>query len=166
MIQNWEKLEREIALHRLEVTDRLTDFARTDVMLFLSTDKQLLEEQKNKWFPVVNWVNQTVNADFKPTSSLDPAPVSKNFLQDFKSYLSSFSDKEMAVFYATALDMHSVLLALALVKGRINAVQAFELSELEELFQVRSWGREPVAEARRKSLRQNLLEAEKYLKAA
>lgn len=166
MNQNWEKIKKEIALHRAEVTDRLTDFAKTDVMLFLSTDKELMEEQKNKWLPVLSWVNQTVNANFKPSTSLEPSPVSKDFLADFKSYLSGFSDKEMAVFYTTALDMHSVLLALALVKGRINASQAFELSELEELFQARTWGKEPVAEARRKSIYQNLVEAEKYLKAA
>ena len=90
MIQNWKKLEQEIALHREELVDRLTDFARTDVMLFLSTDKKLLEEQKSKWLPIVNWVNQTVNTDFKPTTSLNVPPVSSNFLADFKTYIRSF----------------------------------------------------------------------------
>ena len=86
MQQNWEKLEKEIASHRAELTERLTDFARTDVMLFLSTDKKLLEQQKEKWLPVVNWVNATVNTDFKPTTSLDVPQVSKDFLKDFKNY--------------------------------------------------------------------------------
>ncbi len=164
MQQNWEKLEKEIALHRAELTERLTDFARTDVMLFLSTDKKLLEQQKEKWLPVVNWVNATVNTDFKPTTSLDVPQVSKDFLKDFKNYISSFSDKEMTVFYTAALDMHSVLLALALVKGKIDAKQAFELSEMEELFQARNWGKEPVAEARRKAIRDKLVDAEAYLR--
>ena len=163
MIQNWKKLEQEIALHREELVDRLTDFARTDVMLFLSTDKKLLEEQKSKWLPIVNWVNQTVNTHFKPTTSLDVSPVSKNFLADFKTYIRAFSDKEMTVFYTAALDMHSVLLALALVKGKIDAKQAFELSEMEELFQARNWGKEAVAEARRRAIRDKLQEAQAYL---
>ena len=61
--------------------------------------------------------------------------------------------------------MRSVLLALALVKGKINANKAFELSELEELYQARKWGTEPVAEARRNSIKNLLISTEKYLSA-
>ena len=163
MIQNWKKLEQDVSAHRGELIDRLADFARTDVLLFLSTDKKLLEEQKAKWFPIVNWANQTVNSDFKPTTSLNVPQVSKDFLKDFKNYITSFSDREMTVFYTAALDMHSVLLALALVKGKIDAKQAFELSEMEELFQARNWGKEAVAEARRRAIRDKLQEAHAYL---
>ena len=59
--------------------------------------------------------------------------------------------------------MRSVLLAVALIKGHINATEAFELSELEELYQARKWGSEPVAEARRNSIKDSLISAEKYL---
>ena len=61
--------------------------------------------------------------------------------------------------------MRSVLLALALVKGKISANEAFELSELEELYQARKWGTEPVAEARRNSIKNLLISTEKYLSA-
>ena len=70
----------------------------------------------------------------------------------------------MAVFYTAALDMHSVLLALALVKGKIDAKQAFELSEMEELFQARNWGKEAIAEARRRAIKDKLVDAESYLR--
>ena len=59
--------------------------------------------------------------------------------------------------------MRSVLLALALVKGKISANEAFELSELEELYQARKWGVEPIAEARRDSIKKILINVEQYL---
>ena len=69
----------------------------------------------------------------------------------------------LTAFYLAALNTRSVLLATALVKGHINADEAFELSELEELYQARKWGKEEVAEARRKSIKDTLNSIEKYL---
>ena len=75
----------------------------------------------------------------------------------------SLSEKELSGFYIASLNMRSVLLALALVKGRITAEQAFELAELEELYQANKWGTEPIAEARRNSIKATLKQVEQYL---
>lgn len=166
MQQDWQKLEADVLAHRQELTDRLVDFSRSDVLLFLSSDKKLMEQQKEKWLPIVNWINNTLKSSFSTTTTLNVPPADKRSLEDLKTYIDQLSAKEMTAFYMTALDMRSVLLALALVKGRIGAGEAFELSEMEELYQVRNWGSEPVAEARRRALRDNLIQAEKYLKAA
>ena len=76
----------------------------------------------------------------------------------------ALSDKELSGFYVAALNMRSVLLALALVKGKISASEAFELSELEELYQARKWGVDQIAETRRDSIKKILISAEQYLR--
>lgn len=165
MQQDWKKIEEDIRGNRTEIIDRLGEFSLHDVLLFLSSDEKVLAEQTKKWVPVINWVNQTVNARFLSSKSLDIPKANYQTMAELKNYINAFSDKELTAFYIAAVNMRSVLLAIALVKGHINAAQAFELSELEELYQVRQWGNDPLAEARRRSLKMTLAEVEKYLKS-
>lgn len=164
MQQNLQQVEKDIKQHRAEIIDRLVNFALNDVLLFWSTDKDVKKEQQEKWLPILRWVDETLNARFKQTTSLETEKTDKKATHELKKYLDSLSDKELTSFYIAALNMRSVLLAVAMIKGRINAAEAFELSELEELYQARKWGSEPVAEARRNSIKDSLISAEKYLR--
>lgn len=163
MQQNLQQVEKDIKQHRAEIIDRLVNFALNDVLLFWSSDKEVKKEQQEKWLPILRWVDETLNASFKQTTSLEPEKSDKKAINELKKYLDGLSDKELTSFYIAALNMRSVLLAVALIKGHINATEAFDLSELEELYQARKWGSEPVAEARRNSIKDSLISAEKYL---
>ncbi len=164
MEQNLKQVEKDIKQHRPEIIDRLVNFALNDVLLFWSTDKEVKQEQQEKWLPILKWVDNTLNARFKQTTSLEAEKTDKKASLELKKYLDNLSDKELTSFYIAALNMRSVLLAVAMIKGRISATEAFELSELEELYQARKWGSEPVAEARRNSIKDSLISAEKYLR--
>ena len=164
MEQNLKQVEEDIKQHRVEIIDRLVNFALNDVLLFWSTDKEVKKEQQEKWLPILKWVDDTLNTRFKQTTSLETDSSGKTAATELKKYLDNLSDKELTSFYVAALNMRSVLLAVAMIKGRINATEAFELSELEELYQARKWGSEPVAEARRNSIKDSLISAEKYLR--
>lgn len=164
MEQNLKQVEKDIKQHRAEIIDRLVNFALNDVLLFWSTDKEVKKEQQEKWLPILRWVDETLNARFKQTTTFEAEKTDKKAAHELKKYLDGLSDKELTSFYIAALNMRSVLLAVAMIKGRINAAEAFELSELEELYQARKWGSEPVAEARRNSIKDSLISAEKYLR--
>ena len=164
MEQNLKQVDEDIKQHRVEIIHRLVNFALNDVLLFWSTDKEVKKEQQEKWLPILKWVDDTLNTRFKQTTSLETDTSGKTAATELKKYLDNLSDKELTSFYVAALNMRSVLLAVAMIKGRINATEAFELSELEELYQARKWGSEPVAEARRNSIKDSLISAEKYLR--
>ena len=81
-----------------------------------------------------------------------------------KNIFVEMSDKELACYYAASLNMKSVLLALALVKGRIDANEAGRLSYLEELWQNEMWGTDDDAEKIRLERCAELKKIESYLK--
>ena len=162
-LQNWNIIEKDISQNREALIDKMVDFALNDVLLFWSTDKQVQKEQEKKWSPILAWANKTVNGEFRKTTSLDCYPKNSDTSLKLKNCLSLLSDKELSGFYVAALNMRSVLLALALVKKQITAEQAFELSELEELYQANKWGTETTAEARRNSIKNILINTEQYL---
>lgn len=159
-----EKTAKEIGKDRKEIIDRLVQFALTDMLLFWGQNKSLVERQEKIWGPLLEWANEEINTKFIRTQSLDVPEQEKTSGYRLKVFLEKLSDRELAAFYVAALNMKSVLLAAALVKGRINAKQAFEAAYLEELWQAENWGVEEEAEKRRAEVRQELVEIEKFLK--
>ena len=159
-----EKTAKEIGKDREEVIDRLVRFSLTDMMLFWGQNEDLVKRQEKIWGPLLEWANEEINTKFIRTQGLDVPEQEKTSGYRLKMFLEKLSDKELAAFYAAALNMKSVLLAAALVKGRINAKQAFEAAYLEELWQAENWGVEEEAEKRRAEVRQELVEIEKFLK--
>ena len=159
-----EKTAKEIGKDREEVIDRLVRFALTDMMLFWGQNEDLVKRQEKIWGPLLEWANEEINTKFIRTQSLDVPEQEKTSGYRLKVFLEKLSDRELAAFYVAALNMKSVLLAAALVKGRINAKQAFEAAYLEELWQAENWGVEEEAEKRRAEVRQELVEIEKFLK--
>lgn len=159
-----EKTAKEIGKDREEVIDRLVRFSLTDMMLFWGQNEDLVKRQEKIWGPLLEWANEEINTKFIRTQSLDVPEQEKTSGYRLKAFLEKLSDRELAAFYVAALNMKSVLLAAALVKGRINAKQAFEAAYLEELWQAENWGVEEEAEKRRAEVRQELVEIEKFLK--
>ena len=159
-----EKTAKEIGKNREEVINRLVRFALTDMLLFWGQNKDLVEKQEKIWGPLLEWASYELNAKFIKTQGLDVPEQEKTSGHRLKLFLESLSDKELAAFYVAALNMKSVLLAAALVKGRIHAQEAFEAAYLEELWQAENWGVEAEAEKRRGEIRQELVEIEEFLK--
>ena len=60
----------------------------------------------------------------------------------------------------------SLVIGLALARGRLDADAAFRLSQLDELYQAGRWGEDAEAAKRRKALRQELEGAARFLELA
>ena len=159
-----EKTAKEIAKNREEVINRLVQFALTDMLLFWGQNKELVERQEKIWGPILKWASYEVNTKFIKTQSLDVPSQEEKSAERLKMFMESLSNKELAAFYVAALNMKSVLLASALIKGKINAKQAFEAAYLEELWQAENWGVEEEAEKRRQEVRLELKDIEEFLK--
>lgn len=158
-----EKTAAEIGKNRQEIIDRLVVFSQTDMLLFWGYEKGLIERQEKVWGPILQWANNEINVEFVKTQGLN-VPENRESGEKLRDYLNSFSNKELAAFYMAALNMKSVLLAIALVKKRLSAKEAFEAAFLDELWQAEHWGVEKEAEERRAALKQELQEVEDFLK--
>ncbi|HEY9537866.1 MAG TPA: ATPase, partial [Kiloniellaceae bacterium] len=57
----------------------------------------------------------------------------------------------------------SLVIGLALLRGRLDAAEAFRLSQLDELYQAERWGEDAEAAKRREALRQEIEAAARFL---
>ncbi len=157
------KAVHEIVNYREDIEIKLLEFAKTDLLFFWSEKNDLYLRQKKEWQPILDWVEDTLLVKINTTSKLD-VPNNEELQNSLKGLFVKMTEKELACYYAAALNMKSVLLALALVKGKIDAKEAGKLSYLEELWQNEMWGNDEEAIKRRKERCDELVEIESYLK--
>ena len=65
--------------------------------------------------------------------------------------------------HALAVDLHSLVLALAVERGALTAERAFELAHLEELYEIEPWGEVDLQRRRHAELRTALKAAARFL---
>lgn len=155
----------DMAQNREQIIDKLVQFAMTDVLLFWSGDDDLAKRQERLWTPVLKWAEQEIELNLQTTTALDVPNQEEESIARLRSFLEAFSDKELVALFKAALNMRSVLLAAALVKGQINAEQAFEAAFVEELWQMERWGIVEEAQKKRDELKQELIDIETFLKS-
>lgn len=163
MKKTLDKAVKEIGQYRDDIEKKLLEFARTDLLFFWGEKRDLYLKQETEWQPIINWIEESLKVKVNKTSSLD-VPDNEEMQKPLKAVFEKMSNKELACYYAAALNMKSVLLALALVKGKIDAKTAGKLSYLEELWQNELWGKDDEALKRRKDRCDELTEIESYLK--
>lgn len=162
-----DKLEQavgEIGAYREDIINKLVQFAPTDSLLFWGQEDDLVKHQELLWSPILSWANQEINAKYITTRNLDVPEQDEYSLCNMRCFIENLSDKELAAFYLAAVNMKSELLAAALVKGHINAKQAFDAAYLEELWQSKHWGKEYSSEQKRQGLQQELCDIEQFLR--
>ena len=154
---------KEIKNYRAEITEKLLEFAKTDVLFFWGEKKDLFLRQEKEWMPILTWAEDLLKIKLNKTADLN-VPENGKMQHPLKKVFDEMSDTELACYYAAALNMRSVLLALALVKGKLTAEKACDLSYLEEMWQNEIWGEDEEALKRRKERCEELKEIEQYLK--
>ena len=163
MIEDLQKMLKEIPEQRSLILDKLVEFSLTDMMLFWGQNKELVAQQEKIWGPLLQWVEQEFDTKLKTTQNLDVPEQDQKLVYRLNFELQKLSDRQLVAFYAMALRTRSVLLALAFVKGKINAQEAFQAAALEEIWQAEKWGKDEEAESRRQTMRQELEEIQDFL---
>lgn len=126
-------------MNRQELTDRLLAYAQTDTLLFyVPYPAPLTARQSEKWGAVIRRFNEK-GADLQATLTLTPAPFGEKSQQLIRTKLAEFDDKSLQWFGDLAGAYRSVLLAFAVCDGELSEDEAFDLSNLEELYQNELW---------------------------
>ena len=158
-----EQAAAEIKKYRSEIIDKLMKYAATDMLLFWGTDKDLILRQEKVWGPLLQWASKEFGEKFEKTHGLEVSEENQKSGYRLKAFLDCLSDKELAAYYLAALNMRSVLLAAALIKGRINAEQAYKAAYLEQLFQEEVWGEDLESKAKLAERKKELEDIENFL---
>jgi ATP synthase mitochondrial F1 complex assembly factor 2 len=124
--------------------DTVMAFLPTDTMLFFTTedDRILLRKQKESFGPLLDWYTSDLGIEL---SISDGSFVSKlkhpvETYERIHNFVSSLDHFELTCLQRATLECKSLLMAIAILCGKLGFQDALVTSRLEEEFQIEIWG--------------------------
>ena len=153
-----------VAAHRRTVEAAVAAYAETDLLCYRAgggARAGLAERQELAWAPLLDWVRSRYGAVLCTTTGLLPVAQDPSALARLGSAVSRCSDGELAALRLATSACGSLVLALALLEGRLDAESVWELGHLDERGR---WTGDAEAVAALESRRGDLADAERYLR--
>ncbi|PWG18587.1 ATP12 family chaperone protein [Salibaculum griseiflavum] len=143
-----------------EVADMLADYAGSDLLCYRAEGpEELCERQRVEWDPLLDWAEETYGARLRLGQGIMPVAQDDDALNRLRR-----AAHDQTVFQLTALHdlvtiTGSLVLGLAISRGHLGADRAFDLSRLDEDWQIEQWGADDEAVAVAAIKRQQLEQA-------
>ncbi len=140
------------------------DFARGDTLCYrVPEPRDLVERQEREWGPWLAWTEATFGARLRTTSGIGRIEQPPGALARLEAQVRALADWRLVGVHALARQLHSLVLALAVERGVLEAERAFELAHLEELYEVERWGEVDLQIRRHARLREEIAAAGRFL---
>lgn len=150
---------------RAPLVAALANYAETDLLCYRATAPQsLVRRQQEQWQPILDWAHSALDADLAVTSGVLPLQQSPAALKAVRLAVEAVEGFALAALQSVAEAAGSILLALAMARGRLDDRQVFELSQLDESFQIENWGEDAEQSRRRAALGRDMADAQRFLR--
>jgi chaperone required for assembly of F1-ATPase len=151
---------------REETASQVAKFLETDLVCHLADEEpRLLERQEAAWRPLRDWAAEELGVALTPASGIVAQDQPAESLEAGRVAALALDDVALAALaHATAM-LGSAVLAFALLKERIDAIEAFEAARVDEMFQEELWGVDEEASIRALHMAKELGVTERVMRA-
>jgi chaperone required for assembly of F1-ATPase len=128
----------------------IAKYAGTDLLCYRAESPQeLVDAQAARWDPLLAWARSDLNMPLVATQGMMPVAQQADTLARAEAALTGLDAFRLAAMHTMTTLMGSVVLALAVLKGRLTAQEAWDAAHVDEDWQIRKWGEDAEAAARR-----------------
>jgi len=139
-------------------------YADTDLLCYRADHPDdLIASQNATWQPLLEWADDTFGAKFKVVTGIIPVEQNVKVCEALRSSLVKLDDWTLTALGELVGISGSIIVGLAVLKGRIDAEQALLACQLDEDYQNGRWGKDAEALARRKNIQADLVTTTRFL---
>ena len=129
---------------REAIVRQVAHYAGTDLVCYRATHPPALAaRQQAAWQPLIDWAVERYDAPLTVTTGVVPANQPAASLATFTLVVAGHDDFSLTALHAATAACGSLVIALALLEGRLDAAAAFAAAQLDENFQIEAWARMP-----------------------
>lgn len=137
----------QVTPHQEAIVDELAAYGGSDLVCFFADEPlSLIEKQKTAWLSLHEWFQQTWQTKLETSQGIIAATQSPQTLDAIKQELIHQNAFQLASLHGLTKLSGSVILALAVAKGRLSADEAWSASRIDEEWQIARWGRDAEAD--------------------
>lgn len=153
-----------VAPRRSEVVAAILKYAETDLVCYRAAEPpELVRRQHAVWQPLVDWLAGRYGARLDVTEGIVPRDQPGAALGALGRAVEAYDVWALAALNLATAACGSVVVALALAEGRLDAAQAFAAAQLDESFEIERWGEDAEQTRRRALLRDDIAAARRFL---
>ncbi|WP_084417870.1 ATP12 family chaperone protein [Henriciella litoralis] len=133
-------------LTRDAMADEIAKYAETDLVCHLAEGPtELRERQDAGWRPWRDWAGRELDIVLVPVEGIIASPQPAASLTAARAHAASLDDISLTGLTWGCALFGSAVLACAVERGALKADEAFELSRIDEAWQVEQWGEDEEA---------------------
>jgi chaperone required for assembly of F1-ATPase len=153
-----------VAPRREAVVAEVVKYAGTDLVCYRAEQPpELAERQHAAWQPLIDWATLRFDAPLLVTSSILPVAQSSATLKAFETAVAAYDTHRLTALHLATAACGSLVVALALIEGRIDAEAAFASAELDASYEIERWGEDAEQTKRRAGLKEDITLAARFV---
>ena len=146
------------------VVAETANYAATDLVCYRAERPPAVAARQDAvWQKLIDWAALRYDAALAVTTGIVPAPQSPAALRAFAAIVAAQDDFRLTALHTLTAAAGSLVIALALLEGRLDAETAFAAAQLDETFQIETWGEDTEAAARRRTLAADIAAAARFI---
>lgn len=139
----------KVAVQKAEVAEMLAAYGGSDLLCYRAPGPEaLIARQAVGWDPLLDWAAGTLGLVLKTTSGVMPVAQDAAMLDRANALVAALDPFRLAAFHDLVALSGSLVLALAVTNGRLDAPSAWALSRIDEEWQIEEWGEDEEAAER------------------
>jgi chaperone required for assembly of F1-ATPase len=151
---------------RSDAIEETAGYAGTDLLCYrAAAPDSLVARQQAAWQPWLDWAARQLDAPLLVADAVMPVAQPASSLRALRAAVERLDDWRLVGLHAATTAMGSLVLALALEGGLLDAEAAFATALLDELFAIERWGEDEGLTLRHARLRADLAAAGAFLEA-
>jgi chaperone required for assembly of F1-ATPase len=133
-----------------EIRDDIVTYAASDLLFYRAQSPAALRARHAaQWDPILEWAERELGVRFVLAEGVMPVEQSAQALEKVGAALNGLDALRLTAVHVMTTLTGSALLALAHLRGRLSAEQAWAAAHVDEDWNIEQWGADAEAAARR-----------------
>ncbi len=124
-----------------EVAEMIAAYGDSDLLCYRADGPEaLVQRQSDRWDPLLDWAHETYGARLMVAQGVMHVAQSETALKALSDQVHQMDPFRLAGFHDLVGISGSLILGLAVTRGRLSPIEAWSLSRLDEDWQIEQWG--------------------------
>ena len=154
-----------VADNRESVVDEISAYGETDSTCYRAAEPEDLRARQDEgWQPLLEWCARRLGANLAVTEGVIAIAQDSAATGALRAAVDGYDVMSLAALHAITAASGSLVIALALAEGHIDARNAWLLSRIDERFQAERWGMDEEAKDKSEQMRVTLYASARFLR--
>lgn len=131
----------KVRVQHAEVADLIAEYGATDLLCYRADSPAALQQrQAERWDPVLEWADKALGARLNPAQGVMFVAQPQEALDSLKKRVQALDPFRLTAFHDLVSLSGSLVLGFATALDHLPAQEAWDLSQLDEVWQQEQWG--------------------------